>query len=53
MTARQVIAVCGKGGVGKTAYTAMLTRVLASRPNNRLLVVGCRSGIGFELCLGS
>ena len=24
----RVFAVCGKGGVGKTAFTAMLTRVL-------------------------
>lgn len=52
MTARQVIAVCGKGGVGKTAYTAMLTRVLASRPNNRLLVVDADPALGLNYALG-
>ena len=28
----KVVAVCGKGGVGKTAFTTMLTKVLKDDP---------------------
>ena len=36
----KVVAVCGKGGVGKTAFTTMLTKVLKDDPDTgRLLVV--------------
>ena len=51
MTTKQIIAVCGKGGVGKTAYTAMLTRVLADRKNNRLLVVDADPALGLNYAL--
>ena len=48
----KVVAVCGKGGVGKTAFTTMLTKVLKDDPDTgRLLVVDAdrsysREGIG-------
>lgn len=36
MNLHKVIAVCGKGGVGKTALTAMLTRELKNRKDTFL-----------------
>lgn len=52
MTEKRVVAVCGKGGVGKTAYTSMLTRVLADRCNGRLLVVDADPALGLNYALG-
>lgn len=52
MTDKRVVAVCGKGGVGKTAYTAMLTRVLADRCGGRLLVVDADPALGLNYALG-
>ncbi len=55
MTAKKVIAVCGKGGVGKTAYTSMLTRVLSDRvakTGEKLLVVDADPALGLNYALG-
>lgn len=50
---RKVIAVCGKGGVGKTAFTAILTRVLVDRGDaGRLLVIDADPALGLALALG-
>jgi CO dehydrogenase maturation factor len=48
-----VVAVCGKGGVGKTAFTALLTRELAGHPESgRLLVVDADPALGLAVALG-
>lgn len=56
---RQVIAVCGKGGVGKTAFSAMLTRALIDRGESaeiartsRLLVIDADPALGLAIALG-
>lgn len=47
------IAVCGKGGVGKTVFIAMLTTILASRPETgRLLIIDADPAIGLLTTLG-
>jgi CO dehydrogenase maturation factor len=46
-----VIAVCGKGGVGKTTVTALLSRLLAEGDNGRILVVDADPAIGLGLAL--
>lgn len=49
---QKVIAVCGKGGVGKTALTAMLTRELKKRSDiGRLLVVDADPALGLLYAL--
>lgn len=49
---QKVIAVCGKGGVGKTAITAMLTRQLRKRTDiGRLLVVDADPALGLLYAL--
>ena len=49
----KIVAVCGKGGVGKTAFTTMLTRVLKDDPaTGRLLVVDADPAMGLLYALG-
>lgn len=49
----RVIAVCGKGGVGKTALSALMARSLAQRPDTgRLLVIDADPALGLALALG-
>lgn len=49
----RVVAVCGKGGVGKTAFTAMLARAcVRSGSCGRLLVVDADPAFGLALALG-
>lgn len=48
----KVIAVCGKGGVGKTALTAMVTREMKNRADaGRLLVVDADPALGLLYAL--
>lgn len=49
---RRVIAVCGKGGVGKTAFSALLTSELARRPEaGSVLAVDADPALGLALAL--
>lgn len=51
--AHRVIAVCGKGGVGKTAVSALAAKVLARREDvGRLLVIDADPAFGLALALG-
>lgn len=47
-----IIAVCGKGGVGKTFISAAITRLLCSKPEARVLAIDADPAIGLALALG-
>lgn len=50
---RRVIAICGKGGVGKTAFSAMAAHALMHREDTgRLLVIDADPAFGLAFALG-
>ncbi len=50
---KNLLAVCGKGGVGKTALTAMMSRVLVESGNaGKLLVIDADPAMGLLTALG-
>lgn len=53
MRKKNIIAVCGKGGVGKTAFTAVLASVLAkNKSTGKLLVIDADPALGLPDTLG-
>ncbi len=48
----QIIAVCGKGGVGKTAISAMTTMLLAENSGKKVLAIDADPAIGLSFALG-
>lgn len=49
----RLVAVCGKGGTGKTAFTAMMTKVLLDNGHGgKLLLIDADPAMGLPLALG-
>ncbi|MDI7251271.1 MAG: AAA family ATPase, partial [Actinomycetota bacterium] len=51
MNQRTVVAVCGKGGVGKTTVAALLARLLREDGRRRVLVVDADPAVGLGMAL--
>ncbi len=48
----RIIAVCGKGGVGKTSLSAMMVRQLARNRNMKILAIDADPAVGLSAALG-
>ena len=47
-----IIAVCGKGGVGKTSVSALLTRILTEKRSRKVLAIDADPAVGLSYALG-
>ncbi len=48
----KIVAVCGKGGVGKTSISALITRILASDKSKKVLAIDADPAVGLAIALG-
>ncbi len=48
----KVIALCGKGGVGKTSLSAGIVKILSSDPKNKVLAIDADPAVGLSMALG-
>ena len=51
MTSTRIIALCGKGGVGKTSISALLVKLLMSQ-GGKILAIDADPAVGFATALG-
>ena len=47
-----VLAMCGKGGVGKTSLSATIVKILSSNPANKVLAIDADPAVGLSTALG-
>jgi CO dehydrogenase maturation factor len=52
MTDTKIIALCGKGGVGKTSVAALMVKLLAFRNKGKILAIDADPAVGLATALG-
>lgn len=52
MTDKKILALCGKGGVGKTSVSALMVKLLASRNGKKVLAIDADPAVGLATALG-
>jgi len=52
MKETKTIAVCGKGGVGKTSITALIVKALSKYKDKKILAIDADPAIGLATALG-
>lgn len=51
-TSARIIALCGKGGVGKTSISALITKILVKDKEKKVLAIDADPAVGFATALG-
>jgi CO dehydrogenase maturation factor len=52
MADTKILALCGKGGVGKTSVSALMVKLLAGRNNRKILAIDADPAVGLATALG-
>ena len=52
MSETRILALCGKGGVGKTSVSALMVKLLSGRNDRKILAIDADPAVGLASALG-